>query len=72
MGFYVAAEKKLNILLSSFLFLCRGYLVGFITHSSEVRISGKSAIVYYQRFKEIVYHRPKTKLVHICPLCAKN
>ena len=45
-GFYVVEEKtsNLNILLIFFSFLCRGYIVGFITHSNEVRVVGKFEI----------------------------
>ena len=46
MVFYVMEEKtsKSNILLVFFSFLCRGYIVGFISHSNEVRVGGISAI----------------------------
>ena len=45
-GFYVVEEKtsKLNILPFFFSLLSRGSIVGFFTHSNEVRVSGKSGI----------------------------
>ena len=47
-AFYVIEEKTIKLinLLICFSFLSKGYFVGFITHSSEVRVSGKSAIYY--------------------------
>ena len=58
-GFYVVEENRYVKYFTVFL-LCRGYTVGFITHSNEVRFSGKSAL-YYIISHPFYIHQPATR-----------